>query len=81
MSRGRRGVSPAGRACCRKISLIFTCIGNGKYSMDQWEPCYKFKPVYDNPHYPDPQSRMRMTLAIGKMAVIVDAFTALLADQ
>ena len=70
----------AGALSQNKWEEIFTSSGDGKYSMEQWNPCYKFKPAYGNLSYGDPQPRMRMTISIGKMAVIVDAFTALLAE-
>jgi hypothetical protein len=79
---GPEGSAAAG-ACAHekeKWGEIFTYEGNGKYSMEQWNPCHKFKPAYGNLQYGDPQPRMRMTISICKMAVIVDAFTALLAE-
>jgi hypothetical protein len=61
----------------------FTRMGDGdcRYIMQPWEPCPKFGRNHTNLHYPDTQGFMRMSIALGKMETIVEAFSAMLCTQ
>ena len=66
-----------------KWEEIFTRMGDGgsRYIMQPWEPCPKFGRNHTNLHYPDTQGFMRMSIALGKMETIVEAFSAMLCTQ
>lgn len=56
----------------------FTHDGNGRYAMQPWDPCPKFRRPYGNMNYDDPQPFMRMSMGLAVTESIVESFQSML---